>query len=64
MIKRNQEIHNAKGKIPNWVIAEKLNIHESTFVRWLRQELPPASKEVIINVIKQVKNELLDDPKK
>jgi hypothetical protein len=57
MQKRNQLIRKAKGKIPNWLIAEKLEIHESTLVRWLRQEMSPEQEQRIINVIEQLKKE-------
>lgn len=57
MQKRNQLIRETKGNIPNWLIAERLEIHESTLVRWLRQEMSPEQEQRIINVIEQLKEE-------
>jgi len=54
---RNEEIRRAKGSIPNWVIAEKLGIHENSFYRLLRQELPKEKKEEILKIIEELKQD-------
>ncbi|KHE71932.1 hypothetical protein [Halobacillus sp. BBL2006] len=54
--KRNLEIRKAKGSIPNWLVAEKLGIHENSLYRLLRQELPNEKKEEILDVIKKIKS--------
>ncbi|MBM7096654.1 hypothetical protein JSY36_12940 [Bacillus sp. H-16] len=59
MFKRNQIIRKEKGNIPNWIIAEKLNVHESTLLRWMRHEMPSTLKGEILDVIEQVKKDNL-----
>ncbi|PGT73610.1 hypothetical protein [Priestia megaterium] len=54
---RNEEIRRAKGSVPNWVIAEKLGIHENSFYRLLRQELPKEKKEEILKIIEELKQD-------
>lgn len=56
-IKRNEEIKKAKGSVPNWVIAEKLGIHENSFYRLLRQELTKEKKEEILKIIEELKQD-------
>ncbi|GAB6259312.1 hypothetical protein [Peribacillus sp. N1] len=56
-ITRNEEIKRAKGSVPNWVIAEKLGIHENSFYRLLRQELSKEKKEEILKIIKELKQD-------
>lgn len=53
--KRNIEVRKAKGKIPNWIIAEKLGIHENSLYRLLRQELSKDKKEEILSIIHELK---------
>lgn len=52
---RNEEIRRAKGSVPNWLIAEKLGIHENSFYRLLRQELPKEKKKEILEIIEELK---------
>lgn len=54
---RNVEIRSAKGSVPNWIIAEKLGIHENSFYRLLRQELPKEKKEEILKIINELKQD-------
>lgn len=58
MFKRNLDIREAKGKIPKWLIAERLGVHENTLNGWLRQELSGEKKQQILNVINQIKEEM------
>ncbi|KIL72345.1 hypothetical protein [Bacillus badius] len=55
---RNQEIRKAKASVPNWLIAERLGIHENSFYRLLRQELPKEKKEEILRIIEDLKLDL------
>ncbi|MDQ0880964.1 hypothetical protein [Peribacillus sp. V2I11] len=57
---RNEDIRMAKGSVPNWLIAEKLGIHENSLYRILRQELPMEKKEEILKVIEELKREMGD----
>ncbi|MDQ0339698.1 hypothetical protein J2S00_002491 [Caldalkalibacillus uzonensis] len=58
MLERNQDIRQLKKGIPNWLIAERLGIHENTFIRKLRKELPKEEKLKILAVIDELKQEL------
>lgn len=57
MFNRNQDIKEAKRNVPDWAIAEKLGISENSFYRWIRKELPSEKKEIIMQVILDLKNE-------
>lgn len=54
---RNEDLKRAKGTVPNWLIAEKLGIHENSFYRLLRQELPKEKKEEILRIIAELKQD-------
>ncbi|MFC0472501.1 hypothetical protein ACFFHM_18950 [Halalkalibacter kiskunsagensis] len=54
---RNRDIRKAKGNIPSWVIAEKLGIHENSYYRLLRKELPGNKKDKILKIIEEIKSE-------
>lgn len=56
--KRNQELRDAKGKIPYWMIAEKLGFSENTLIRWFRSELNEHQQAKIQAAIDAVKKEL------
>lgn len=38
-----------------WMLADALNIHEQTLVRWFRHELPTAKKQKILNILEDMK---------
>ncbi|PHA58756.1 hypothetical protein COF07_10285 [Bacillus wiedmannii] len=57
MTNRNQDIKNLKGRISNWMIAEKLGVHENTVIRWLRSDLSTERRQRIIMVIEEIKKE-------
>ena len=52
---RNEEIRRAKGSIPNWLVAEKLGIHENSYYRLLRKKLAKKKKEEILKIIEKIK---------
>lgn len=56
-LQANKEIREAKEKykVPNWVIAKELGVHEGTFGRWLRFELPPEKKARVKRIIEENK---------
>lgn len=58
MFKRNLEIREAKGKIPMWVIAERLGVHVTTLNGWMRQEMGTERKKAILDAIESIKEEL------
>ena len=43
-------------KVPFWAIAAKLGIHENTFSRRMRKELPKSEKEKILVIIQSLAN--------
>jgi hypothetical protein len=57
MFKRNLDVREAKGKIPLWVIAERLNIHVTTLNGWMRQEMDAEKKGRIMGAIAAIKEE-------
>ncbi len=56
---QNREIREAatKAGVKNWQIAEKLGMHEGTFSRKLRHELPQEEKQKIFDIIADLENE-------
>ncbi|WP_142301029.1 helix-turn-helix domain-containing protein [Bacillus sp. 7884-1] len=57
MLNRNQDIKEAKKDVPDWAIAEKLGISENSFYRWIRKELTIEKKVMIMQAIKELKNQ-------
>ena len=55
----NQEIKKTikAAGLRQWQVAKKLNVAESTFVRWLRDDLSPERKESICNAIADLQRE-------
>ena len=52
----NREIRELlqKNRIYGYEVAEKLNISEFTFCRWLRTELSPEKKQAVLSAIKEL----------
>ena len=40
-----------------WEVADRLNISAVTFTVWLRHELPKEKKQLVLNAIRDLKNE-------
>jgi IS30 family transposase len=58
MLNRNEDIKELKGtKITNWMIAEKLGVHEQTVLRYMRDE-SSKTREKLISAINEIKQEL------
>lgn len=38
-----------------WQVAKKLNIHETTFIRWFRDELSEERKKVVLSAVEEIK---------
>lgn len=38
-----------------WQVAKVLNIHETTFIRWFRDELSEERKRVVLSAIEEIK---------
>lgn len=53
---RNQDLRleKEKARVPNWLLGEKLGVHEGTVTRWFRLDLTPEHKEKIRKAIKEI----------
>jgi transposase len=60
MFNRNEDLKKARGKVPNWAIAEKLGVSENTLYRMLRRDLSEGEKGKILTAIEQAKSELAE----
>lgn len=58
LLHRNTDVREARGKIPFWLIAEKLDVHENTLRNWMKKELPPHKKKEILAAVAEIKKEL------
>ncbi|MCM3670282.1 hypothetical protein M3181_14965 [Mesobacillus maritimus] len=56
--KRNQNVVEAKGRIPYWIIAERLGVHENTIQNWMKQEMSRDREEQVLSVIAKIKEEI------
>jgi hypothetical protein len=54
MYQCNKDIRVAKGKLPYWVIANHLRIHENTMMNWMKVEMNDQKKAVILNAITEL----------
>lgn len=61
MYQRNTEIREARGKIPFWLIAERLGVHENTLRGWMRKELSPERKVQVLNAIQWIEKEYVKE---
>ena len=55
----NREIRDAakEAGIWLWQVAEKLGVNDCNFSRKLRRELPPAEREKVLNIIRELSQE-------
>lgn len=65
MIKRNAEIRAAakSAGVFLYEIAEKLDVSEPTFIRWLRKELDEPTKRKTLAAIEEIKREHESEPR-
>lgn len=58
----NKEIRDAakEAGIWLWQVAEKLGVNDGNFSRKLRRELPPAEREKVLNIIRELSQENQD----
>jgi transposase-like protein len=56
--KRNEVVQEAKGRIPYWVIAERLGIHENTLQNWMKAEMEEERKDKVLRAIEEIKNDV------
>lgn len=53
----NEDIYQAKGNIPLWVIANYFGVHENTLRNWLKGKIPVERKQEIFKAIAMLKSE-------
>lgn len=58
MFVRNQDLREAKGNIPAYLIGEKLGVHENTIYRYFRSKLDKEKRKEILSAIDEVKKEI------
>ena len=51
----NNDILIAKGSIPYWVIASQIDVHENTVRNWMKREMLPVKKAMILRAIEEIK---------
>lgn len=59
----NNEILEAKGSIPFWVIAKIVNVHENTIRNWMRTEMSHERKQLVLSAIDKVKQQKASEEK-
>lgn len=59
MPKRNMDVREAiqASGFNHWLVAERIGVNDTTFSRWLRQELSPEKKQKILQAIEELKQE-------
>lgn len=65
MTKRNTEIRAAakSAGVFLYEVAEKLDVSEPTFIRWLRKELDEPTKRKALTAIEEIKREHESEPR-
>ena len=65
MTKRNTEIRAAakSAGVFLYEIAEKMDVSEPTFIRWLRKELDEPTKRKALTAIEEIKREHESEPR-
>lgn len=54
---RNPVFWERKGKIPIWLISEKIGVSEQTLMRWLRVKVEEKRMEGIMKALEQIREE-------
>lgn len=60
-MRANEDIREAKGVIPYWMIADKLGIHVNTLYLWMRHEMPMGRKKEVLFAVKKAKEEFVNE---
>ncbi|OJH15995.1 hypothetical protein BLX88_25890 [Bacillus obstructivus] len=59
VFKENHEVIKAKGNISFWLISAQIGIHENTLRNWMKSEMSPKRKKIVLHAINKIKkNEL------
>ena len=61
----NQEIKELmkQNKIFMWQVAKKLNVYETSFCKWFREELSEERKQQVLSAIEEIKLDRLKEQK-
>lgn len=51
-------------KIYKWQVAKKLGMHETSFIRWFREELSQEQVQQVMSAIEEIKLDRLNAKKK
>lgn len=57
-MEQNQDLKEAKGEIPAWIIGKKLGIHEQSVYRLFRSRISDKRRKQILAAIEEIKNEM------
>ena len=49
--------------IYKWQVAKKIGIHETSFIRWFREELSEERKQQVMSAIEEIKLDRLKEQK-
>lgn len=56
-IEQNQDLKEAKGEIPAWIIGKKLGIHEQSVYRLFRSRISDKRRKQILAAIEEIRKE-------
>ena len=61
----NQEIKAVlrENHIYMWEVAKKLNVHETVFSRWFREELSEERKQLVLSAVEEIRLDRLKSQK-
>lgn len=62
----NKEIEHLlkQEHIYKWMVAKKIGIHETSLVRWFREELSEERKQQVMSAIEEIKSDRLKEDNK
>lgn len=56
--KLNPRVMEAKGRIPFWVIAQRLGVHENTVRNWMKSKMSEDKEAKVLAAIEDIKKQL------
>ena len=63
MTNKEIEVLLKKENIYKWQIAKKIGIHETSFIRWFREELKQEQVQQVLSAIEEIKLDRLKEQK-
>lgn len=52
-----------KEKICKWQVAKKLKIHETTFIKWFREQLTKEKQMQVLSAVEEIKLDRIKEQK-